>query len=130
MVDEPHYLAVADTRDNSSIKLTSHIGRSFQKLTNGNLAYVYKATDTTWYIQELNLSNYKTKIITKTKPGAEDFVILRDGTILMGSGSTLFKYHPSIDSNWLPIIDLANYGINKITRMAVNKTGKIAIVSE
>ncbi len=130
MVDEPHYLAVADTRDNSSIKLTSYIGRCFQKLPNGNLAYVYKATDSTWYIQELNISNYKTKILTKTKPGAEDFVILRDGTILMGSGSTLFKFHPSIDSSWLPIIDLANYGITKITRMAVNKTGKIAIVSE
>ena len=130
MVDEPHYLAIADTRDDSSIKLTSHIGRCFQRLTNGNLAFVYKATDTTWYLQELNLSNYKTKILAKTKPGAEDFVILRDGTMLMGSGSTLFKFHPAYDAAWLPIIDLANYGIKQITRLAVNKTGKIAIVSE
>ena len=130
VVGDPHYLAVADIRDNSSIKLTSHIGRCFQKLPNGNLAYVYKATDTTWYLQELNSSNYKTKIISKTLAGVEDFVILRDGTFLMGSGSTLFKLHPAIDSNWLPIIDLENYGIKNISRMAINKTGKIAIVSE
>ena len=130
MVDDPHYLAIADVNDNSSIKLTSHIGRCFQRNINGNLTYIYKATDATWYIQELNLRDYKSKIIAKTKPGAEDFVILRDGTFVMGKNSTLYKFHPSYDKAWLPIVDLANYGITKITRLAVNNTGKLAIVSE
>ena len=130
MVDEPHYLAIANIEDNSFIKLTSNIGRCFQKTKNGNLAYIYKATESTWYIQELNLATYTSKIITKTKSGVEDFVILRDGTIVMGQNSTLYKFHPSIDKAWLPIVDLANYGIKKISRMAVNDTGKIAIVSE
>jgi len=133
-VDNPNYLALADVRTDKTRKLTSNIGRGFQTLPNGNLAYVHKATDRTWYIKELEVFNtaLDSEIVVTTLPGSEDFVVLRDGTYIMGNGSKLFKYNPILDEDqgWREIGDFRYYGIRNITRLALSPSGKIAIVSE
>jgi Tol biopolymer transport system component len=130
IVDDPkNYLLIANAKDESSVRLTTDIGRCFQILPNGNLAYVFKATDTTWYIQELDLNTYQSKIIVKTLTGSEDFAILPEGTFLMGKGSVLYKYHPAFDKNWLPVGDFRLFGIQKIARLAVSGDKKLAIVA-
>lgn len=130
IVEDPqNYLVVANTKDQSSVRLTTNIGRCFQLLPNGNLAYVFKATDNSWYIQELDVQTYQSKIIVKTLTGSEDFVVLPEGTLLMGKGSVLYKYHPAFDKNWLPVGDFRLFGIQKITRLAVSADKKLALVA-
>lgn len=129
MVDEPSFLLITDLRDERQTKLTSDIGRCFQKLPNGNLAYVYKATRDTWYIQELDLTNLQSKIIVKTLKGSEDFALMPDGTMLMGQGSVLYKFHPAFDTSWLPAGDFRDFGIKNIMRLAVNEENKLAMVA-
>jgi len=134
IVDNPNYLALADVRTDRTQKLTSNVGRSFQTLPNGNLAYVHKVTDRTWYIKELEVFSpqLESEIVVTTLPESEDFIILKNGTYIMGNGSKLFKYNPFIDKDqgWQEIGDFRYYGIRNITRLALSPSGKIAIVSE
>ena len=128
VVGDPAYLAVGDVRDGSIQDLTTNIGRGFQTSPAGNLAYIHKATESTWYIKEMNNETLRSRIIAPTLPGSEDFCVLPDGTVLMGRGYKLYKYHPKKDTEWLEIGDFRYYGINAITRLAVNGKGKLVMV--
>ena len=119
-VGEPHSLVIGEEGTGKTVRLSSNIGRCFQRLPNSNMAYIFKATEKTWFIQELDPYTNQSKRIIKTLEGKEDFAILADGTFLMGSGSTIYKFHPAMDSNWLPIGDLAYYRIDDIKRIAVS----------
>lgn len=130
IVGPPHYLALANTEDETVMKLTSNIGRSLQKLPNGNLAFLHKATETNWTIKELNLETLRTKTIVAARPESEDFIVLKNGTILMSQGQKIFKYRIGKDTRWLEIGDFSKLGLNNIKRMAVSPDGNnIAIVN-
>ena len=124
-----NYLSIADTRDESSRHLAPDVGRCFQTSPNGRLVFVHKITDGNWMIKAMNKNTLQVQEIIRTLPGAEDFVVLPDGTILMGKGSRLYKYHPLDDKEWEEMADLKTVGISNITRMAVSGDGKLAIVN-
>lgn len=128
IVGDPHKLAIADTRDQSVKTITSNIGRCFQRLSNGNLAYIYKATATNWTIKELDVNTLRSSTIVTALPESEDFVVLPDNTFLMARGSQLFKYKKGWDTQWHKVGDFSKLGIKNITRMALSTDGKLAIV--
>ncbi|MEL6718285.1 MAG: hypothetical protein AAFP82_06190 [Bacteroidota bacterium] len=128
-------LAIADVATDQVTPLVSNIGRCFQTMpSTGNLLFVHKVSPRTWYIKQLNAYDKyaKGEIVAQTLPGSEDFVVLEDGTFLMGNGSKLFKFHPSYDTDkgWREIADFQYYGIRNITRLALSDDGKIAVVTE
>ncbi len=132
--DEPR-LAIADVRTDEVKELTRNIGRCLKVVPRtGHLAFVHKVTPRTWYIKSMNIydPNFKSDIIIPTLPGSEDFVLLDDGTYLMGSGSKLFKYHPVYDNEkgWKELADFRYYSIKNITRLALSQDGKLALVNE
>ncbi|MCB0661214.1 MAG: hypothetical protein KDC24_00630 [Saprospiraceae bacterium] len=129
MVGEPHYLIVAKPSDGSQVKVASNIGRCLKKLPNGNLAYVQKATESTWYIKEYKLLTGTSEIVMKTLPGSEDFTILDDGTFLMALGGTIFKKHPAIDDTWSPVANLENFGLKNIQRLSSFGEKYLAVVN-
>ena len=128
IVGEPNYMVVADTRDGSTQHLASNIGRAFKKLPNGNLAYIHKATESTWFIKELDKTSLRSEIIVETLAGAEDFAIMKNGTYLMGRGAKLFKFMPNQDEDWVEIGDFRDYNFSSITRLAISGDGKLALV--
>ncbi|MEM9886672.1 MAG: hypothetical protein AAF849_12340 [Bacteroidota bacterium] len=133
--NETNELAMADVATDQVTKILSNIGRCFQSMPNSrNLLFVHKVSPRTWYIKKLNTYDQynKGEIVAQTLPGSEDFVILEDGTFIMGNGSKLFKFHPSFDNEkgWQEIADFEYYGIRNITRLAVSDDGKIAVVTE
>lgn len=130
IVGEPHTMVVGDTRNDKTIKIEDNIGRCFQKLPNGNMAYVHKASPDAFYINSFNPYSRKSQRIIQTKAGSEDFAVLGEGTIIMGKGSKLYKYHPAYDTDWLEIADLRYYNIRNISRLAVSEDNKLAIVAE
>jgi len=130
IVGPPHYLALANTQDGTVMKLTSNIGRSLQKLPNGNLAYLHKATETNWTIKELDVNTLRSKTIVAARRGSEDFIVLKNGTIIMSQGHRLFKYQIKKDTRWLEIADFSKLGLNNIKRIAVSPDGNnIALVN-
>lgn len=132
IVDNPNYLAIADTRTDQVTPFANDPGRCFMKMPNGNLAFVQKNPGGNWVLMEKNLFRPEaspTRII-ETLPGAEDFVVLTDGTFLMGKGSKVFKFNRFTDQYWIEVADLRFYQIRNITRMALSPDNKIAVVAE
>jgi len=131
LVGEPNELVIANLRNGSVERITTNVGRCFQTSPNGRLVFIDKASKTTWFIKALDLSqgSLKSEVIVRTLPGSEDFVVLTDGTILLGNGTKLYKYHPRKDTDWQEIADFRRYNISSITRLAVNGNGKIALVA-
>jgi Tol biopolymer transport system component len=124
-----NYLSLADTRDGAIQNLSPSVGRCFQTSPNGRLVYVHKITDGNWVIKALDKNTLEVTEIVKTISGAEDFVIMKDGAILMGKGSRLYRFHPLKSENWQEVAELKRIGINNITRLAASADGKLAIVN-
>lgn len=125
-----NFLSLADTRDGAAKNLSPSIGRCFGTSPNGRLVYVHKITENNWVIKALDKNTLETQEITKTLPGSEDFVVLKDGALLMGKGSRLYRYHPLKSSTWEEVVDLKKAGIRNISRLAYSADGKLAVVTE
>lgn len=134
MVDSPNYLGVADTRSDDVRPLATNVGRCFRELRNGQIAYVQKSQYGDWLLMRKNPNTRdQPKKIIETLPDSEDFIILEDGTFLMGKGSKLYKYNSNLDEGWQEVADLRFYEINNISRLAITGYGsnqKIAIVAD
>lgn len=128
IVGDPNKLAIANTLDKSVVTLTSNIGRCLQRLPNGNLAFIHKSTETNWKIKELDVNTMRSKTIVSSVPQSEDFVVLPNNTFLMAKGSKLFKYKIGWDTQWLEVADFGKHNLKNITRMAISKNGKLALV--
>jgi hypothetical protein len=129
----PNLLVIANTTDGSYKKINSEVGRCFQRMPNGNIAFVKKDSPNRWTLSELNLldPDFTPTPITSTLPGSEDFAIMDDGSFLMGSGSKLYRYEPKkTDQGWVEIADLRSYNIKSITRLAISGDGKLALVGQ
>lgn len=152
VVDNPNFLAIANTDTDKLEPVATGVGRCFKKLSNGNLAFVKKNDfDNDWAIMEKKLSSSRSsrygrssrsrvKIddesedetiskIIETLPGSEDFEVMRDGTILMGLGSRIFKFNRYRDEDWVEIADLKYFGIRNITRLELSADNKLAVVT-
>ena len=133
MVDgSNNYLKLVNAEDQSSIQLTSGIGRSLARMNDGKLAYVHKQTAKQWVIKSLDPQSYSGTVIAETIPGSEDFALLGDGTFLMGLGSKMYAMYPSDpQKQWREVADLAQFGVINIKRLAVSREGdRIAIVND
>lgn len=124
-----NYLSLADTRDAAIANLSPSIGRCFGTSPNGRLVYVHKVTEGNWIIKALDKNSLEVTEITKTITGVEDFVVMKDGAILMGKGSRLYRFHPVKSKAWQEVADLKKTGVTNITRMAVSGDGKLAVVN-
>lgn len=123
-----HYLALAGTGRQQLQRIAFNVGRCLQKMPDGRLAFIQKATEQTWFIKSFDLKKKTSDILVKTLPGSEDFVLLPDGTLLSGQGPKLFQFNPRRQTDWKEVADLSRFGVKNITRMAVSSDGKLAVV--
>lgn len=129
IVGQPSKLVLANTLTGSTIELMDNIGRGMQRLSGDNLAFIHKTNDQTWMLKEIDTYTYRTKDLIKTLPNSEDFILMDDGTYIMGNGSKLYKFNKyGSDQDWVEIADFQYYGIRNITRLALSSNGTIAIV--
>jgi hypothetical protein len=124
----PHALAIVGTARQKPTRVAFNIGRCLQKMPDGRLAYVHKATAQTWFLKVYDPRKGGSDILVKTLSGSEDFVVLPDGVFLAGQGAKLFQYDTRRQNNWLEVADLSRYGVKNITRLAVNANGNLAVV--
>lgn len=105
------------------------IGRCMHKIPGESyVSFVDKKQKEQWFIAKFNMYNGDLQKVIKTLPNSEDYDWTADGTLIMGSGQSLYKYKPGLDDDWVKIADLTLAGGN-ITRLAVDPQGKyIAIV--
>ncbi len=129
-VGEPHSLYLYNPTTKKQQRVATDIGRCIKEVPrSGNLVFVDKRSNTEWFVKEFNTTNNTIKTLIKTIPGAEDFTILLDGTIVMAGGSRLYSYKHGRDSNWGQIADFSSYGIKNITRIS-GKKDRLAFVNK
>lgn len=128
LVGEPHSLVIGDARDNSIEQITSNIGRGMGMTPDGTLLFIQKLSENTWYIKELDIETKKTSIVIETLRGAEDFIVMSDGSILMASQASIYRYEPNGSREWKPVADMRKYGLKNITRMAFNQNRTLVLV--
>jgi hypothetical protein len=127
LVSDPIKMAIGNVETGKVSIVLENIGRCFQQNADGDLLFVHKVADDLWYIKSYNVENRKASILTQTRPESEDFALLSDGTIIMAEGSKVYSLYPGLDESWNEIIDLADFDISNISRLAVSRNRLILV---
>lgn len=125
---EPFRMTIANIRTGDYADVLEGIGRCFRSDGEGLLYFIHKLSDTDWYIKRYDPLTGRAETITKALEGSEDFEVLVNGAILMAKGSVIYQYQQGDQDQWMPIMDLAAYGINDISRLAASR-GKVVLVN-
>ena len=128
LLDEPNLLAIGNLQSRQYETISSNVGRCLRTTENGSLVYVHKFSEDYWYLKEYDTTAKRAKIIAETPDGREDFAIAPDGSIVMGDGGDMFILRQGTDE-WEFIFDLSIFGINNITRLAINNRNQIVVVN-
>lgn len=127
LVTVPTSLVLYDIENQTTKLISEDVGRCLKQDKFGKLLYVNKVREDLWYLKSYDAETEISEVVTQTLPGAEDFELLTDGTLLMGSGSSLYYHMPNINETWLEVVDLYEYGIENITRLAVSRNRLVLI---
>lgn len=130
LVEAPgHHLAIADSKSERRKIILDKIGRTLKVSRDKRLVFVHKLTNDKWFIKEYDNDLNRSKTLAPTLKGQEDFELLNDGSILMGLGSELYRFDPDSSDKWEKLIDLADFGIQNIKRIASRKN-RLLIVNQ
>ena len=70
------------------------------------------------------------QVIAQMPAGALDLLWTPDGTLLASSGSIIYQFSSEGGGVWKNMLDLKNFGLANISRMAISPDGNtLAIVS-
>lgn len=116
-------LQIINIENSERILIASDIGRCMKLFPDETKMYfVLKSSPSEWYIYSMDCKNYSLTRIAPTLPNCEDFAILPDGSLIMGSQGKLFVYGDN--SEWKVIADFTNE-LTDFYRLAVNKDGTL-----
>jgi Tol biopolymer transport system component len=109
--------------------IASDIGRCIKPdQEKKNLLFVIKQNENEWSIFKMNNSSFILTKVINTLKGNEDFAVMPDGTLLMGSEGKLFSYH-SNDTDWKEIADFSS-SLKSFYRISISPKGdRIALVA-
>jgi Tol biopolymer transport system component len=103
--------------------IASDIGRCLKLSPDGTkMFFVLKSNPSEWYIYSLDCIDHILKRVASTLPHSEDFAIMPDGNLIMGSEGKLFLLENT--SGWKMIADFSVY-LKDFYRLAVNKDGTL-----
>lgn len=130
VLGDPPTLRLADVRSGAAEIFAADIGRSLHRVPGrAAISFVHRDGGQAW-IKVLDLATRAATALVRTLGPGEDYAWLPDGSLLMGRGSTLFRFDPARDADWRELADLARYGIDGISRLAVSPDGtRIALVA-
>jgi hypothetical protein len=140
---EPFYLVLHNMLNNRADTLATHIGRTFYYQANkSRLVYVDKSDTAVWTINMITQDDIrkikkgekvKPSIISETLRKEEDYVIMNDGSLLMGQQGVLYiKKNPfkNPKATWEKLCDIKKFGIAKFYRIALSRDNtKLALVA-
>ncbi len=125
-VSEPSILSIAEVSQHNLKDVINGIGRCLKTDDSGLLYFVHKIADDFWYLKTYDFKSNKIKIVSEID--VEDFEILPSGTIVKASGGKLYKMSEK-DQNWVMWLDLSEYGLKNITRIAAYRN-KLMLVEK
>jgi hypothetical protein len=89
-----------------------------------NFSFVKRLPTDEMWIYEFNPTNQTIRPIVQNKDGKVNYAWMPDGSLLIGSGTKLFRFNEKSDKSWVEIGDLSSFGVKEILRLAVSSDGK------
>lgn len=93
-----------------------------------NFSFMQRHPDDSLWIKEFNPANLAVRPIITSKDGKRDYCWMPDGSLLMASGTELYRFDEKKDKTWVLIANLQSFGIKSLTRMVVSPDGKYLAV--
>ena len=116
-------LQVLNTKTSERRLIASDIGRCMKLSSDeSKMFFVLKSNPADWFIYAMDCNTYTLTRITSTLPHCEDFAILPDGSIIMGSEGKLYVFQNN--SEWKMIADFSSE-LTDFYRLAVNHDGTL-----
>jgi hypothetical protein len=118
----PATFRVADVRTGTAKIVATGIQRGLAKIPNARaISYIASVSPEEAWIMKYDLDSGDTTRIARMLPGVQDYAWTPLGGLLAARGSRVYAWSASAD--WTPIGDLARYGVEGITRLAVSPRG-------
>ena len=129
VLGDPVTLQHSNLKTGENKILDINIGRAIHKLPKSGLVAYISKKQKPWTVNTIDLENGSIKKMTSSLKGSEDFAVTKSGVLIMGRGSNLYSFDPKEQMGWVQIADLADHGLDGITRLAISpKMDKIVIV--
>ena len=120
ILTKPFTLQAVNIRDQKTKIIAANIGRSIHSFN--KQVFFTKEIDSTKWICSIDKKEIILKTIACIK-NSEDFVLYKE-YFIMADKNKLFKYTPGKSTGWEEIADLKQFGITKVTRIAISHDGK------
>jgi ABC-type uncharacterized transport system permease subunit len=123
-------LQILNTSSHTRKWIASDIGRCLKLSPDKKIMYfVIKQNENEWGIFNLDCATYKIKKVVATLGGSEDFAVMADGSLLMGSKGKLFRFSHGKDSEWKEVADFSS-SLGDFYRITISPKGdRIALVA-
>lgn len=95
------------------------VGRSLHRIPGTTRASIVQKGSASWQVMEFDPVTRRFSALVALPPGAEDVAWSDGHTLLVGSGSTLWRWTRG-STGWTQIADYAGAGLRNITRLAVS----------
>ena len=125
-------LVLADLKTNVVDTLLEGSGRSIHRVPNSKaMSYTAVNEEQNHEIYQFDMESTESFFVAQLPIGVQDHIWLSDSKLLCGSGDKLYLYDLFGSGDWKLAVDLSEYKIKDITRLAVSPTGtKLAVVAE
>lgn len=132
VLGRPATLQVANALTQQVETITGNIGRCLAPIpASGKISFVHKEAGKAWTIKSLDMNSMEIAEIVQTLEGSEDYAWAGPNRIVMAKGTKVYECKLDGDKTWKEIADLSEFGITKLSRIAIDKTLKrLAIVGE
>lgn len=139
LLGRPNALVLADTRGGRVDTVARDVGRSLLPLPKGGgFSFLQHEKDSSWVLtavdvrSSLDNRSLLTMPLVKMPAGADYIAWLAPAVALTGTGSKILIWSSAKNRTaWTPLADLAAYGLNRISRLALSQDHRwLAIVAE
>lgn len=132
VLGRPATLQVANALTQEVSTITGNIGRCLAPIpASGNISFVHKEAGKPWMIKSLDMNSMELAEIVQTLEGSEDYAWAGPNRIIMAKDTKVYECILDGDKTWKEIADLSEFGITKLSRIAIDKALKrLAIVAE
>jgi hypothetical protein len=128
LLPDPFTLYIGNINTGISKPIIENIGRCLKQDDDGKLLFTHVINKELRYIKSYDLESDKTEVICQALVGSEDFEIINNGALIMANNSKLYYFDPAISSSWTEVLDLSEFGISDISRLAYSG-GRLVLVS-
>lgn len=129
VLGSPQTLRIWNPITKSERRVDGIPGRSIRKLPGFN-GFTFVDTRHADLHQVIAIDNetLERQVIAQMPEGSQDLLWTPDGTLLASSGSTIYQFSTEAGGTWKNMLDLRNFGLANISRMAMSPDGNTLVL--